>query len=80
MFTDGRTDRQRTDARLIAISPELIGRGIKMSGNSMMSAPTVAMKQTRKFNVRSVDSVCMLGKSLSLHTCLKSPAISVYGI
>ena len=28
MFTDGRTDRRRTDARLIAISPEPFGRGI----------------------------------------------------
>ena len=29
MFTDGRTDRRRTDARLIAIVPEPFGRGIK---------------------------------------------------
>ena len=30
MYTDGRTDGRRTDARLIAISPEPIGRGIKI--------------------------------------------------
>ena len=30
MFTDGRTDRRRTDARLIAISPEPFGQGIKI--------------------------------------------------
>ena len=30
MFTDGRTGRRRTDARLIAISPEPFGRGIKI--------------------------------------------------
>ena len=30
MFTDGWTDRQTTDTRLIAVSPESFGRGIKM--------------------------------------------------
>ena len=34
MFTDGWTDRRLTDARLIAISTQLFGRGIKKAGGN----------------------------------------------
>ena len=43
MFMDGWTDRRLTDARLIAISPEPFGRGIKKAGGKLLEQGLVSV-------------------------------------
>ena len=87
MFMDGRTDRRRTDARLIAISPEPFGRGIKtyMHRKSMLRYNHCYYNQYNQSNWEPVFTrtervrlkVVICGKYINLNKITKTLHISL---
>ena len=57
MFTDGRTDEQRTDFRLIAISPEPFGRGIIKKGITVVVFKISDLENFASFSTRRYNGV-----------------------